>query len=257
MKKVYTIFLTFILAFNLFALDVPKLKGTINDYANLLSKEESENLQSFLNDVDNTSKVQIALLTLPSLEGESIEEYSMKVVEKWKLGDKEKDSGVLLLISLNDKKIRIEVGYGLEKDLTDAISARIIKNIIAPSFKNGNYYKGINEALVAIKAYALKDESLIKEIKNKIKPKKSNKIQINLLFFISFLFFMFSKRGRGWDFFWPFITFTQLFGYKNRYGKKRKSDITSFFYNDDHHSSGSSFSGGGGSFGGGGASGGW
>ena len=94
------------------------------------------------------------LLTIPSLEGASLEDFSLQVVEAWKLGQKKLDNGALLLISKNDRKLRIEVGYGLEGKLTDLVSGRIIRDIITPRLKEGNFDQGVIDGIAAMIAAA-------------------------------------------------------------------------------------------------------
>ena len=127
----------------LFALDVPPLNGPVNDYAHIFSAGETQELNVYLYSIDRQSDLQIAVLTIPSLEGESLEDYSIRVAEKWQIGQKGKDSGVILIIAVQDRKLRIEVGYGLEDRITDAQSSRIIRSIIAPYFKQQEYGKGV------------------------------------------------------------------------------------------------------------------
>lgn len=132
------------------ALQVPALKGRINDYAGLLSNATAQQLDAGLARLESTDSTQIVVLTIPSLEGDSLEDFSIRVVEQWQIGQKAKDNGVLLLVSKNDRKIRIEVGYGLEGKLTDLVSGRIIRNIMVPQFKMGNYDQGIIDGASAI-----------------------------------------------------------------------------------------------------------
>ena len=119
-KKV--LFFTFFLIFftNLFALDVPSLQGRVNDYANVISKNDEQQINEYLTNVENQTGIQIAVLTIPSLKGEDIAAYGVKVAEKWKLGQKGEDNGALLLVAMEERELRIEVGYGLEGLLTDA-----------------------------------------------------------------------------------------------------------------------------------------
>lgn len=164
LKKIIVLCFFIFYNFNSFGLAVPSLSGPVVDKAGILSRSEFEKIENFLLDLDRKSKVQIAVLIIPSLEGESIEDYSMQVAEEWKLGDKEKDSGALLLVAVKDKKLRIEVGYGLEENLTDSRSGQIIRSFIAPQFRSGNYGEGIYDGIKAMAAYASEDESLLKEI---------------------------------------------------------------------------------------------
>jgi uncharacterized protein len=132
------------------ALKVPALEGRVNDYAGLLSSSTVRQLDAGLAQLESTDSTQIVVLTIPSLEGDSLEDFSMRVVDQWKIGQKGKDNGALLLVSKNDRKVRIEVGYGLEGKLTDLVSGRIIRNIIVPQFKMGNYDQGIVNGVAAM-----------------------------------------------------------------------------------------------------------
>jgi uncharacterized protein len=143
--------LTFVLAAaTAWALDVPRLKGRINDYAGMLSPETANRLDAQLADLERTDSTQVVVLTIPSLEGQSLEEYSIKVAQAWGIGQKGKDNGALLLVSKADRKVRIEVGYGLEGVLTDALSGRIISQNIVPAFKAGNFDAGIQAGVSAV-----------------------------------------------------------------------------------------------------------
>ena len=132
------------------ALDVPQLKERVTDLAGVLTAEQISVLDSKLRDLESTDSTQLAVLIIPSLEGESLEDYSMRVVEAWKLGQKAHDNGALLFVSLRDRKIRIEVGYGLESVLTDARSSQIIRNDISPRFRESDFYGGIDAGLTGI-----------------------------------------------------------------------------------------------------------
>jgi uncharacterized protein len=135
---------------SVYALDVPYLMGRVNDYAGILSEAAVNDLEKTLRDFEQKTTCQIALLTIKSLEGENLEQFSIKVAETWKLGQKKKDNGVLLLIAQNDRQMRIEVGYGLEGSLTDYASGRIIANEIVPYFKKGDYNAGITNGVSTI-----------------------------------------------------------------------------------------------------------
>jgi len=113
-----------------FGLDVPALKGRVNDYGNILSSSTEGQLEAVLGELERTDSTQIVVLTIPSLEGGSLEDFSIRVADQWKIGQENKDNGAILLISKNERKLRIEVGYGLEGSLTDLISGRIIRDIL-------------------------------------------------------------------------------------------------------------------------------
>ncbi|MGH7233688.1 MAG: TPM domain-containing protein, partial [Nitrospiraceae bacterium] len=133
-----------------FALDVPQLTGRIVDRAELLSPDAEASLSADLAAYEQRTGNQIAVLTLSSLDGESLEEYSHRVATAWKLGQKGQDNGVLLLVVPRERRLRIEVGYGLEGALTDAASSRIIRNVIVPYFRTGDFTGGITAGLKAV-----------------------------------------------------------------------------------------------------------
>ena len=137
---------------NLWALEVPPLEGRVNDYAHMLSPQTRAQLDSYLADLERTDGTQIVVLTVPSLQGDSMEDFSIHVAEKWGIGQKKNDNGAILLIAKNDRKIRIEVGYGLEGRLTDLMSGRIIRNVIAPQFKMGRFDQGVVDGVAAMVA---------------------------------------------------------------------------------------------------------
>ncbi|MCF6179711.1 MAG: TPM domain-containing protein, partial [Geopsychrobacter sp.] len=110
--------LILLLPLNLLALEVPKLDGYVNDRAGVISAQTELKIESFLRSFEASDSTQLVVLTIDSLEGDSLEDYSLRVVDKWKIGQKGKDNGALLLIAKAEHKIRIEVGYGLEGKLT-------------------------------------------------------------------------------------------------------------------------------------------
>jgi len=153
MKK--TVF-QFFLSISLFAVslglttEVPYLTGRVNDNAQLLSPETVRSLTDMLKSHEEKTGNQIVVLTIPSLEGENIEDYAFRVFNEWKLGQKGKDNGILMVVAPNDRRMRIEVGYGLEGILPDGKVGQIIRNIMAPRFRQGDYDGGIKEGVRAI-----------------------------------------------------------------------------------------------------------
>ncbi len=133
-----------------YALAVPSLTARVNDFAGVLSPATRQQLEYVLADLEKTDSTQLAVLIIPTLDGENLEDFSLKVVEQWKLGQKNLDNGALLLIAKNDRKLRIEVGYGLEGVLTDLKSSRIIRDIITPQFRNGNFDQGVIDGVSAM-----------------------------------------------------------------------------------------------------------
>ena len=134
------------------ALAVPALQSRVNDLAGLLSPEASRGIEAELAEFERAESTQIVVLTIPTLEGEALEEYSIKVAEAWKIGQEGKGNGVILLVARQERKVRIEVGRGLEGTLTDLVSGRIIRNAIAPRFKTGDFDGGVIAGTNAIMA---------------------------------------------------------------------------------------------------------
>ncbi len=122
----------------------------MNDYANILSSTTEQKLNSVLRQQWESGGSQLTILTIPSLEGMPIEEYSIKVVESWQLGNKSKDNGVLFLLAMKDRKMRIEVGQGLEGILPDAYARRILDNEVTPYMKRGDYDQAVISGVVGI-----------------------------------------------------------------------------------------------------------
>ncbi|MEM6642349.1 MAG: YgcG family protein [Bacteroidota bacterium] len=131
---------------------IPELKKRITDELGLLSADQQRSISAQLTALESRKGSQVAVLIIDSTEPETIEQYSIRVVDKWKLGRKDVDDGVLLLVAKGDRNVRIEVGYGLEGAIPDAYAKRIISNIIIPHFRDGDYYLGIEEGLEAITA---------------------------------------------------------------------------------------------------------
>ncbi len=276
---------SFVVVVPLFSLDVPPLRGRINDYANMISPGAKRILNEKLKALEDSDSTQVVILTIPSLKGDNLEEFSMRVVEKWKIGQKGLDNGVLLLVVKNDRKVRIEVGYGLEGRLTDLLAGRIIDYEIIPAFKAGNYDKGFIDGVNAIIA-AVKGE--YKASAKKPKSSKENNGAKYFPFFILILIVMVvgSRRrllgGIIGAVFFPLLALLLLpfgslllilallpigfFGgmflplfFMSGFGGGMFFGGGGFGGrdSDDFFGGGGGFSGGGGGFGGGGASGSW
>jgi len=130
--------------------DIPFLSGRVTDNAEILTAGMRRTLTERLKSHEDTTGNQIVVLTIPSLDGGNIEEYASSVFGTWKLGRKGKDNGVLIIVVPNDRRMRIEVGYGLEGTLTDLVAGRIIRNIMAPRFKEGDFDGGLEAAVNVI-----------------------------------------------------------------------------------------------------------
>lgn len=219
------------------ALDVPALAGRVNDLADVLTPDDESALNERLAAYEQKTGHQFALLTVRSLEGEALEPYTLRVVENWKLGQKQKDDGLLLFVAVDDRRMRIEVGYGLEGDVPDTLAGRIIRNVMAPEFRNGDYAAGINKAFDALMAAASGEAVDIPQSQ--------------------------SNDEQTVDNFWPLLLVVAFFIFSLAGGRRRRGGLLFLppIIGGGHHRSGGwgggGFGGGGGGFGGGGASGDW
>jgi len=130
-----------------FAVNFPALTGRIVDQANIIPAETRSAIEPKLADLEAKSGIQLVVATVTSLEGQEVEPYANELFRSWKLGEKAKNNGVLLLVAPNERRVRIEVGYGLEGTLTDALSKVIITNAITPRFKSGDFSGGISRGI--------------------------------------------------------------------------------------------------------------
>jgi uncharacterized protein len=218
----------------------PKL---VNDYAGILTSDQSQALEAKLVKLDDSTSTQIAIIIVPSLGGMDPADVSLKIGRSWGVGNKKNNSGVVFLIATEDRKVNISPGYGLEGALPDITASHIIRDVVAPNFKSANYYRGINEGTDAI----------IKAVKGEYKTPRdkrsgSSPLKIGLIILIVIIILiLFSGGGGGGTFMsrrgaGPFF-FPMGGGFGSGGGGS---------------SGGGGFGGfGGGSFGGGGASGSW
>ena len=222
------------------ALSVPPLKGYVNDYAGLLPGNEQTALESILRNVEAKTTNQVVLLTIPSLEGDNLEEFSIRVAEQWKIGQKGKDNGAIFLVAAEDRKMRIEVGYGLEGVLTDAECSRIIRHTVVPYFRQGDYPRGILAGLNAV-VQTIGGEFPVQAGSGRHPDRRAKTQASSLLGFLILLLFVFTRFGR-------FFFLGGLLG-RGMWGGRGFGGRGSGGFGG--------FGGGGGSFGGGGASGSW
>ncbi|MFH2091801.1 MAG: TPM domain-containing protein [Pseudomonadota bacterium] len=174
-------------------LDVPRLKARVNDYGNMLAAATENQLETVLGELEHTDSTQIVVLTLVSLEGENIEDYSIRLADEWKIGQKGQDNGAILIISKNDRQLRMEVGYGLEGILTDLMAGRIIDNIMVPQFKAGNFDQGVTDGIQAMIQVVRGEFDAAQE--NRRHAPRSNPWHSNLFGIIVF-FFLINMIGR-------------------------------------------------------------
>lgn len=240
--------------------DFPALTGRVVDAADVLSPDVEAALTAKLEAVETSTGHQLVVATVPSLDGRPIEDYGYQLGRTWGIGSKDKDDGAILLVAPNDRKVRIEVGYGLEPVLTDAMSGLIIRERILPAFRDGDLPGGVEAGVDAIaEQIGLPPEEA--QARAAAATQASNPDERRgepgfgaLIWFLIILFWIFvmgSRRGRrsgmgglGW------FLLGQALGAASRGRSSGWSGGGGF-------GGGGGFSGGGGSFGGGGASGGW
>jgi uncharacterized protein len=198
--KLTKLFIVFIVTFFSFTIvngqniiERPNPPVLVTDLAGVLSPEQKQALENKLVAIDDASSNQIAVVILPTLEDNPIEEYANKLFRTWGIGNKKSRNGVLLLIAIQDKKIRIEVGYGLEGALPDITANSIIDNDIKPAFRQQAYYEGIDKATDDIAKAAVGEYKEKRE--RRAKAKGSNPLLFVLILFI--IVAILGKKGGG------------------------------------------------------------
>jgi uncharacterized protein len=230
------------------ALTFPALTGQVVDTADMLDGPSEEHLSQMLKAHQQLTTEQVVVVTVPNLQGTSIEDYGYQLGRHWGIGQKDKDNGALLIVAKDDRKVRLEVGYGLEERLTDAQSSVIINQIITPAFKQGDFVGGITRGTEAM-VQVLGGDPLAEPAAGATgSSESSGSVFQSLAFLIVLVIFIFlnmrgGRGGRGGSGGGGLLTGAILGGLGSRGG--------------GGGSGGGGFSGGGGSFGGGGASGSW
>ena len=242
------------------AIDFPKLTGRVVDAADVLPPAVEASLDAKLAGIEQASGHQVVVATVPSLEGVPIEDYGYQLGRAWGIGSKDKDDGVVLLVAPNDRKVRIEVGYGLEPVLTDALSGQIIRERILPAFRDGDLPAGVEAGVDAIsEQIALPpEEAQARADAAAAEPRHRDREGPGfgaVMWFLIILFWIFAmssgrRRRRGGMGGLGWFLVGQALGSASR----RSSGWGG---GGGGWGGGGGFSGGGGSFGGGGASGGW
>lgn len=240
--------LIFLCAINIAVFSQPQI-GKLTQYAtdqtSLLSSSQLNELNDELRAIDEQTSNQIIFLMISSLEGYPIEMLANEIAEANGIGRKGRDNGVLLLIALDDKKVRIEVGYGLEGALPDALASSIIRNELAPDFRTGNYFAGIRAGLRAISA-ATQGEYVNDDRNKRRKDNDDEGVGFPFVYIIIFILIALFSRGKGGGL-GTLLLLGALGGGRSSGGG----------FGGGGSFGGGGFSGGGGGFGGGGASGGW
>lgn len=206
-----------------YAAEYPAPVGYVNDFANVISAPVKTQLSNIITQFEKTSGNEIVVATIPSLQGEPVDNYAVNLFKKWGVGKKGQDNGLLLLIAPNDREIRIEVGYGLEPYINDALAGRIIRDTMIPHFRENDLSSGILNGVVeatsiiakkteipfdAIAAGSISPDTEIYQVQN-VNVKKTSlaekifKVVLIIIFIIFFIknpwaaLFIFSNLGRG------------------------------------------------------------
>lgn len=236
----------------------PALSGRVVDQARLLSPAREAELTETLAALERDTTDQLVVVTVASLEGHEIEDYGYQLGRAWGIGREAGNNGVLLIVAPQERKVRIEVGYGLEPVLTDALSALIIQNEILPSFRTGGYEAGITRGVAAIDTQLRLDPDQARALAAEAaSPETELPVRAIVVISVVFLLLLFSligaasaggRRRRGGDGLSPILIWAAAEALKSSARGGRGGGFGG---------GGGGFSGGGGSFGGGGASGGW
>src|SRR5262245_53406114 len=235
----------------------PALSGRIVDEAKLLSAEDRRGLERELQALEEKSSDQLVIYTAPSLQGYEIEDFGYQLGGSWQLGQKGQDNGVVLIVAPKERKVRIEVGRGLEPQLTDAMSKLIIENAILPAFRRGDFAAGIKAGVHDIRDVLLGDAEAVKERASRSAPRfpgGNDFAMIVLIVFILLACVMVWKQTQ------EMAHPGRARGRRGRNAGRQSSDWDSgvgSWSGGGGSSGGGGFSGGGGDFGGGGASGSW
>ncbi|EHJ4093819.1 YgcG family protein [Escherichia fergusonii] len=269
---------------------VPELRQQVTDITGTLSTSEQQSLTQQLQDITQKTRAQVAVLIVPSTGDDSIEQYATRVFDNWRLGDAKRNDGILIVVAWSDRTVRIQVGYGLEEKVTDALAGNIIRSDMIPAFKKQKLAKGLESALIVL------NNQLTSQSKYSDNPSESESASSNdhyyfaifwifaVMYFPFWFFhqgnnfcrafkssvcisavylldlFLFSDKTFSIAVFFFFFTFTTIMVFTCLYVLQKKASGRSYHSDSGGSGGGSSgggFSGGGGSSGGGGASGRW
>lgn len=269
---------------------VPELRQQVTDITGTLSTSEQQSLTQQLQDITQKTRAQVAVLIVPSTGDDSIEQYAIRVFDNWRLGDAKRNDGILIIVAWSDRTVRIQVGYGLEEKVTDALAGDIIRSNMIPAFKQQKLAKGLELAIIAL------NNQLTSQHQYSVNPSESESASSSdhyyfaifwvfaVMFFPFWFFhqgsnfcrackssvcisaiylldlFLFSDKTFSIAVFFFFFTFTTIMVFTCLCVLQKKASGRSYHSDNSGSGGGSSgggFSGGGGSSGGGGASGRW
>lgn len=251
----FSIFFLFFTAITLLCQTDLKYSGFVNDSAFVLPYKDKIQLEKTLSALQSKTGIEFAVVTVESLEGLSVEQYSLKLFEDWKIGKKGKDNGLLLLLSVSDRKIRLETGYGLEGTINDGKAGAILDRAFLPSARQGKLDRGLINAVSEVLSELGYEDSVLKKNVSRKKENSLSPVSVTIfsgIFFIAFMILFFYNPSLA-----VWLLLQILSGsHSRRHGRSFGSGGS--FRSFGGGSGGSSFSGfGGGRSGGGGASRGW
>ena len=196
MRKLFSFLLIF-LALSAFADDIPGYSGYVNDYAGVISEKDKASMEDVAKEVEEKTGAQIAVLTVRTMTPyTSIDDFSMAVAEKWKVGEKGKDTGIIIVLAMEERKIRIDVGYGLEGIFNDARVGRILDNNIIPYFRGGDFSAGLRRGMFKIADTIGTEMNVELDERTKMQDNTFTERLCMLIFFIIFvsIFLMMIRR---------------------------------------------------------------
>lgn len=181
------------------AADFPNHTGYVSDFSNVLSQEARTSLEELLRKTEAETRAEIAVAIVPSLDGRTIEEYASGMFKKWGIGKEKADNGVLVLVALNEREVRIEVGYGLESVLPDALAGEIIRTDFLPQFRKKDYFGGLQHGVERIVELVKRNQVLTPDERKALKSSNTEKPPIWLMipFFGLFIIIGFFMLGAG------------------------------------------------------------
>jgi len=180
------------------AKDIPaKPNKLVVDYAGVLSAQEQQMLEAKLEDYNSKTSTQISVVLDKSLEGEDVFDYSQRLAQAWGIGEKGKNNGLLIYASIPDRKMWIQVGYGLEPVVTDAVNSQIYRDVLAPAFKQSQYFQGLDKATTDLMGLASKEFTPEQYVKTAPQPKFHFHFSLGLVFIVIFIILAVLRGGRG------------------------------------------------------------
>ncbi|MET0283018.1 MAG: TPM domain-containing protein, partial [Polyangiales bacterium] len=175
------------------ALEAPPLTAQVNDLAGMIDAAHRQALESKLAAYERSTGHQFVVLTVPSLEGDVIEDFGVRVFEQWKLGDAKREDGLLLVVALEDRKTRIEVGYGLEGAVTDLFSVQVLRDVLRPALREGRFEEGLEQTLDLLMAKAEGVEVGVP----KPRERRGSSASAGFVVFLVIMILLFSRFGGG------------------------------------------------------------